>query len=209
LRIDITLQVGSVQQEVNVTANAVQVETASTQLGDVIESKKMLSLPLNGRSYIDLLGLQAGVAPDTAGTIGGDRPVLVKSSLRTRTTRARMALILTFCRMRLPAQPWERFGTANRRFFHGPGIMNTDFGMSKRTAIRESMAFEIRAEFFNIFNHNAVRQSTRQLQQQPVRRSYQRTRSAHRSDQRQVLLVRAPVREDGMSCTPFHLRYSA
>ena len=75
LRIDIVLQVGSVQQEVNVTANAVQVETSSTQLGDVIESKKMLALPLNGRSYIDLLGLQAGVAPDTSGTIGGDRPV--------------------------------------------------------------------------------------------------------------------------------------
>ena len=36
LRIDVTLQVGSVQQEVNVTANTVQVETESTQLGDVI-----------------------------------------------------------------------------------------------------------------------------------------------------------------------------
>ena len=35
----------------------------------------MLALPLNGRSYIDLLGLQAGVAPATADTIGGDRQV--------------------------------------------------------------------------------------------------------------------------------------
>src|ERR1700740_227604 len=35
----------------------------------------MLALPLNNRSYLDLLGLQAGVAPTTAGTIGGDRPV--------------------------------------------------------------------------------------------------------------------------------------
>ena len=42
LRIDIALEVGSVQQEVSVSANAVQVETESTQLGDVIESKKML-----------------------------------------------------------------------------------------------------------------------------------------------------------------------
>ena len=75
LRIDVTLQVGSIQQEINVAANAVQVETASTQMGDVIETKKILALPLNGRSYIDLLGLQAGVAPGTAGTIGGDRPV--------------------------------------------------------------------------------------------------------------------------------------
>jgi hypothetical protein len=45
------------------------------------------------------------------------------------------------------------FGTANRRFFHGPGFNNTDFGLLKRTAIKEQMAFEIRAEFFNIFNH--------------------------------------------------------
>ena len=44
------------------------------------------------------------------------------------------------------------FGNSSRRFFHGPGIVNTDFGLSKRTSITESMAFEIRAEFFNIFN---------------------------------------------------------
>ena len=35
----------------------------------------MLALPLNGRSYIDLLGLQAGVAPASSGTISQDRPV--------------------------------------------------------------------------------------------------------------------------------------
>ncbi len=76
LQIDVTLTVGSVQQEVvKVEANAVQVQTENTQLGDVIDSKKMLALPLNGRSYIDLLGLQAGVAPGTAETIQQDRPV--------------------------------------------------------------------------------------------------------------------------------------
>jgi len=75
LRIDVTLTVGNIKEEMSVQANAAQVETESTQLGDVIDSKKMLALPLNGRSYLDLLGLQAGVAPTTAGTIGGDRPV--------------------------------------------------------------------------------------------------------------------------------------
>jgi len=45
------------------------------------------------------------------------------------------------------------FGTANRRFFHGPGFNNTDFGVLKRTVIKENLAFEIRAEFFNMFNH--------------------------------------------------------
>ena len=79
LRVDVTLQVGTVAEHVNVSASAVHVETENTQLGDVIDSKKMLALPLNGRSYIDLLGLQAGVAPTTQGTLLGDpksdRPV--------------------------------------------------------------------------------------------------------------------------------------
>src|SRR5580692_6318148 len=75
LRIDITLQVGTVKEEISVSANTVHVESESTQLGDVIDSQKMLALPLNGRSYLDLLGLQAGVAPSGSVTIGGDRPV--------------------------------------------------------------------------------------------------------------------------------------
>jgi hypothetical protein len=45
------------------------------------------------------------------------------------------------------------FGTANRRFFHGPGINNFDMGVSKRVPITEAKALEFRAEFFNIFNH--------------------------------------------------------
>jgi hypothetical protein len=35
----------------------------------------MLSLPLNGRSYLDLLGLQAGVVPVTSGVMPSDRSV--------------------------------------------------------------------------------------------------------------------------------------
>src|SRR5438477_969657 len=75
LRVDVALEVGTVQQQVTIEASAVQVQTESTQLGDVIDSKKMLALPLKGRSYIDLLGLQAGVAPASAETIQQDRPV--------------------------------------------------------------------------------------------------------------------------------------
>jgi hypothetical protein len=74
-RVDIVLQVGNVAQSVEVQAAPVQVETTSTQLGDVIGEQKLLSLPLNGRSYIDLLGLQAGVIPVTAASIQQDRPV--------------------------------------------------------------------------------------------------------------------------------------
>src|SRR5205823_2937605 len=47
---------------------AVQVETTNTQLGTVIDEKNILNLPLNGRSYIDLLSIQAGVAPTSSAT---------------------------------------------------------------------------------------------------------------------------------------------
>ncbi len=66
LRVDFTLQVGKVSEQLTVAANTVQIETSVTQLGEVIEDRKILSMPLNGRSYIDLLGLQAGVSPISA-----------------------------------------------------------------------------------------------------------------------------------------------
>ena len=67
-RVDIALKVGSVQERIEVSAAAVQVETTSTQLGTVIDEKNILNLPLNGRSYIDLLSIQAGVAPQSSAT---------------------------------------------------------------------------------------------------------------------------------------------
>jgi len=49
--------------------------------------------------------------------------------------------------------PLGGFGNANRQFFHGPGINNFDVSLMKTTKITESKSFEIRAEFFNVFNH--------------------------------------------------------
>jgi hypothetical protein len=71
-RADFHLLLGALEQTVSVQAEVAQVETTATQLGDVIENRKMTGLPLNGRSYIDLLGLQAGVVPitSTAGLSG-------------------------------------------------------------------------------------------------------------------------------------------
>ena len=63
LRIDITLQLGTVTNTVSVKSDALQVETQSTQNGVVIDGTKITSVPLNGRSYIDLLKLQPGVSP--------------------------------------------------------------------------------------------------------------------------------------------------
>jgi Carboxypeptidase regulatory-like domain/TonB dependent receptor len=69
LTIDVALKVGNETQSVEVQANALHVETTSSQMGSVIDSQTIVDMPLNGRSYTDLLGLQTGVAPASAGTV--------------------------------------------------------------------------------------------------------------------------------------------
>ena len=71
LRVDTTLQVGAVSQEVSVSGTALHVETQSTQMGEVIGTGKMELVPLNGRSYTDLLALQPGVVPVSSGEYSG------------------------------------------------------------------------------------------------------------------------------------------
>ena len=44
-------------------------------------------------------------------------------------------------------------GNSSRRFFHGPGFNNWDFGLHKLTRVTEHVLFLVRAEFFNLFNH--------------------------------------------------------
>src|SRR5579863_4971663 len=73
LHFDLVLQVGGVSQTVSVEADALQVQTASTQLGTTIESNQIEAMPLNGRSYLDLLSLQAGVSPANTNTNFSDR----------------------------------------------------------------------------------------------------------------------------------------
>jgi hypothetical protein len=65
VRTDIVLKVGRVTQVEVITSNTLEVETQSSQLGEVLESDQMLAVPLNGRAFTDLLSLQPGVAPGT------------------------------------------------------------------------------------------------------------------------------------------------
>ena len=44
------------------------------------------------------------------------------------------------------------FGDAGRNILTGPGLTNTDLGLSRIIPIKERMKLEFRAEAFNIFN---------------------------------------------------------
>ncbi|HVN19685.1 MAG TPA: carboxypeptidase regulatory-like domain-containing protein [Dongiaceae bacterium] len=65
-RIDVTLQVGSENQEVTVQGEGLaQVDTESAQLGGTITSKELVQLQLNGRNFTQLITLVPGVSNQT------------------------------------------------------------------------------------------------------------------------------------------------
>jgi hypothetical protein len=68
---NIKLNVGQVSEKVEVSTDAVQLDTASTQSGEVITAQTITAVPLVTRSYTDLLALQPGVVPSTSGLAGG------------------------------------------------------------------------------------------------------------------------------------------
>jgi len=70
LLLDVTLQVKDQDQSIVVTESPAQVETTDTQLGQVLGSKKVTEIPLNGRSYTDLFATQVGVTPLTTSGAG-------------------------------------------------------------------------------------------------------------------------------------------
>jgi hypothetical protein len=64
-RIDATLEVGEVSQVIEVTAAAPLLETETSSRGSVIDQRKIVELPLNGRDYNQLALLSPGVLPGT------------------------------------------------------------------------------------------------------------------------------------------------
>jgi hypothetical protein len=72
ISLNFSLQVGSVDQRATVEGGAPLVQTTSSEMGGLVNSKEIEDLPLNGRNYIDLSLLQAGVTDslNTTGTNG-------------------------------------------------------------------------------------------------------------------------------------------
>ncbi len=63
MEIDLKLDLGEQTTSVTVTELGIHVDTADTTMGETITTSKMASVPLNGRSFTDLLALQPGVVP--------------------------------------------------------------------------------------------------------------------------------------------------
>jgi hypothetical protein len=67
LQVDVTLQLAGQETAVSVNeeSSQVHVEQSDTQLGQTLTTQRIEEVPLNGRSYTDLLANQTGVSPVT------------------------------------------------------------------------------------------------------------------------------------------------
>jgi hypothetical protein len=67
IRLDAPLTVAQQKEAITVEGNStaveIQIDTVATHLGELVTAQQMTSLPLNGRSYTDLLPIQPGVTP--------------------------------------------------------------------------------------------------------------------------------------------------
>jgi len=73
VRADFTMQLGDVRQTVEIKAEVGLLDTESVVVGTVIENKRILELPLNGRNFLQLVALTPNVSfgYPASGTAGG------------------------------------------------------------------------------------------------------------------------------------------
>ena len=92
-RADAQLQVGAVQETVEVTSGGALVQTEEGRLGDVISHREVQELPLNGREVYQLAALQPGVtstnSPVVSNTASPNSPVTFDFSFVSNGSTAR------------------------------------------------------------------------------------------------------------------------
>jgi len=67
-RVDVQLKVAAARTSVTTTAEAAQLETDSSEHGQVVNAREIAELPLNGREYSQLVALSTGVTPSPSNT---------------------------------------------------------------------------------------------------------------------------------------------
>src|SRR5438105_13889689 len=70
LQADFALEIGALTEQVNVTASAGTIETASYEIGQVRNAKEIVDLPLNTRNFTQLVQLAPGVLQGVGGASG-------------------------------------------------------------------------------------------------------------------------------------------
>lgn len=70
LQVDMSLELGTVNEQVNVSAATTTIETASSEIGQVRGATEIVNLPLNTRNFTQLVQLAPGVLTGVGGASG-------------------------------------------------------------------------------------------------------------------------------------------
>ena len=90
VRVDFALKVGGASESVQVEASGEQLlSTASAEISQVIVSKQVSEIPLNGRNWQQLIYLSAGANPGAPGESGSPNPV----NINGQRTKANLYLV--------------------------------------------------------------------------------------------------------------------
>ena len=105
-RVDFKLEVGEVTSRVEVSAAAVMLTTENATVGTVIENRRIVDLPLNGRNFLQLVALSPNVSYGVS-RVGHQRP------RRRRRAQAR-TWRFPACARRGTTTPWTARRTTTR-----------------------------------------------------------------------------------------------
>jgi hypothetical protein len=83
-RVDVKLEIGSVSESVNVTAALPPVDTSTSTLSTLVDSRRMKDLPLNGRNVLELAALMPG-ATRVASSLMGEQQINVNGNRASST----------------------------------------------------------------------------------------------------------------------------
>ncbi|MGH9665915.1 MAG: TonB-dependent receptor domain-containing protein [Bryobacteraceae bacterium] len=83
-RIDFQLQVGQTNETVEVTAAPPLLESETAALGQVVQTRAINDLPLNGRNYLELAKLTAGVSEAQGSDVGAPGGSFVANGVRAQ-----------------------------------------------------------------------------------------------------------------------------
>ena len=92
-----------------------------------------------------------GTIPNAINNNGVDTPNVQPGNLRLQTNPRSGVPAFNTSLFSLPSI--GQVGTADRRFFYGPGIENIDLALLKTLPLGESKSAQLRIEAFNVFNH--------------------------------------------------------
>ena len=83
-QVDLVLEIGEVTETIEVVAQAPLLQTQEGATGTVMENQQILELPLNGRDYLQLARISAGVTPPARSEVANRQGVSVGGSQATQ-----------------------------------------------------------------------------------------------------------------------------